>query len=120
MNKLDIEVGKRRFTCSFGLGFLGECLENLDLSITDIGDKLDKNPFRWIPILMYESIKYPKDELDFSKGDLIEWLDNDGDKGTKTMNSFVVAFLNSLTKNVPKEETEQVKGEQDKGKAKKK
>ena len=104
MSKLNVEIGKKKFVCSFGLGFLGDCLEDLDLSITEIGEKLDKNPFKWVPILMYESIKYSNNELDFTKEDLIEWLDNDDAKGVKTMNTFVLTFLTSLTKNVPKDE----------------
>ena len=104
MSKLNVEIGEKKFICSFGLGFLGDCLEDLDLSIVEIGEKLDKNPFKWVPILMYESIKYSNGSLDFSKNDLIKWLDDDNDKGGKTMNDFVLAFLSSLTKNVPKDE----------------
>lgn len=97
---IEIVVNEKTLKCSFGLGFLGECLENLDLSVLEIGEKLDKNPFKWIPILMYESIKYSK-EVDFSIDDLIEWLDDED--GKATMNTFLLAFINSLTKDVPKQ-----------------
>lgn len=103
MKGIELKVNERNLKCSFGLGFLGECLENLDLSVLDIGEKLDKNPFKWIPTLMYESIKYTEGELDFTKKDLINWLEEDVN-GTKTMNSFLLAFVDSLKKDVPKQE----------------
>ena len=67
---IEIVVNEKTLKCSFGLGFLGECLENLDLSVVQIGEKLDKNPFKWIPTLMYECIKYSKD-IDFTIDDLL-------------------------------------------------
>ena len=97
---IEIVVNEKTLKCSFGLGFLGECLENLDLSVVQIGEKLDKNPFKWIPTLMYESIKYSKD-IDFTIDDLIEWLDNE--EGKTTMNEFLLAFVDSLKKDVPKQ-----------------
>jgi hypothetical protein len=99
---IEIVVNEKTLKCSFGLGFLGECLENLDLSVVQIGEKLDKNPFKWIPVLMYESIKYNKD-VEFTIDDLIEWLDNE--EGKATMNSFLLAFIDSLRKDVPKQES---------------
>ena len=98
---IEIVVNERTLKCSFGLGFLGECLENLDLSVFEIGEKLDKNPFKWIPVLMFESIKYSGD-VDFTIKDLIEWLDNED--GKVTMNKFLLAFVDSLKKDVPKQE----------------
>jgi len=97
---IEIVVNEQTLKCSFGLGFLGECLENLDLSVVQIGEKLDKNPFKWIPTLMYESIKYSKD-VDFTLDDLVEWLDDE--EGKKTMNDFLLAFIKSLSKDVPKQ-----------------
>lgn len=102
MKEIKLTINKREFVCSFGLGFLGECLENLDLSVFEIGEKLDKNPFKWIPTLIYESIKYTED-VDFTKKDLVNWLEEDNN-GTKTMNSFLIAFIDSLKKDVPKQE----------------
>lgn len=103
---MEIKLNDKNFKCEFGLGFLGECLENLDLSVVQIGEKLDKNPFKWIPTLMYESLKYSQD-IDFTLKDLIKWLDNE--EGKKTMNDFLLAFVKSLTKDVPKEEVTEKK-----------
>lgn len=107
MKQLEIVVNNRKMLCVFGLGFIGECLENLDLSVFEIGEKLDKNPFKWTPILIHESIKYAEDgEIDFTVKELVEWLDNDGEAGTKTIADFLAAFVKSLSKDVPKDENE--------------
>jgi len=103
MSTLEIEIKEVKYQCSFGLGFLGECLENLNLSVYEIGEKLDKNPFKWIPVLMYESIKYPNG-IEFTQKELIGFLEDDGAKGTATMAIFLDSFIKSLTKDVPKEE----------------
>ena len=110
MNSVNIELNGKKLKCVFGLGFLGECLENLDLTVTQIGEKLDKNAFKYVPILMYESVKYnivenEGKEIDFTLKDLISWFDDDDDPFGK-MNQFVIAFVKSVTKNVPKEEVE--------------
>ena len=84
---MKIKLNGNEYTYSFGLGYLGELLENLDLSVFEIGKKLDKNPFKWIPELLYENLKYYND-IDFSKGDLLEWLDNDKE-ANKKMSDFV-------------------------------
>jgi len=104
MNKKEIElkINDIVLKCSFGLGFLGELLENLDLSVFDIGEKLDKNPFKWIPVLMYESAKYTNEDLDLTKDELINLLDSED--GGKAMSEFLGAFVNSLSKDVPKQE----------------
>ena len=46
MNKATLKISKKEFHFSFGLGFLGELLDNLDLSIDQVGDKITKNPFK--------------------------------------------------------------------------
>lgn len=114
---IKLKIKDKEVVCVFGLGFLGECLENLDLSVVEIGEKLDKNPFKWIPTLMYESTLYYNDgKLDFSKKDLIKWLDEDGTAGKQALNDFLQAFMSSLTKDVPKQEQVEVVEEQPKKK----
>lgn len=98
---IDIQIGNESYHCPFGLEFLGECLENLDLNVQEIGEKLDNNPFKWIPTLMYESIKLDKGELDFTYKEFINRLDED-ENGQKTMAAFLGAFVDSLRKDVPK------------------
>jgi len=108
-NSIELKLKDKVLKCSFGLGFLGECLENLDLSVFEIGEKLDKNPFKWIPILMFESIKYADENVELTKNELVDLLDNA--EGQKVMSEFLNAFVKSLNKDVPIQEgTTQKKG----------
>lgn len=100
---IDIQIGDESYHCPFGLEFLGECLENLGLNVNEIGEKLDNNPFKWIPTLMYESIKLGKGELDFTYSEFVNRLDEDVN-GQKTMAAFLNAFVDSLRKDVPKQD----------------
>lgn len=102
MSKIELLIGGKKYEGSLGLGFLGEALENLDLDIVQIGAKVDKNPFKYAPILIYESIKYNNTDIDLTLDKLIELLDSP--EGLKNINKFIIAFVKSLTKNVPKEE----------------
>jgi len=108
--QVKIELNNKEYTFPFGLGFLGDCLENLGLNVFEIGKKLDDNPFKWIPMLMLESHKYNcylnGVDVEFDFKQLIEMLDNE--EGKKKMNNFLIAFINSLNKDVPKQEN--VKG----------
>ena len=113
MKEVKLTINKNKLTFPFGLGYLGECMENLDLSVQEIGAKLDKNPFKWIPVLMHESHKYQCElddvKLKFSLKELVKFLDND--KGNVMMNKFLIAFIKSLTKDIPKQETTKEQGE---------
>lgn len=97
---IDIQIDGVSYHCPFGLEFLGECLENLGLNVHQIGEKLDNNPFKWIPTLMYESIKLDKGELEFTYKEFVNKLDED-ENGQKTMAAFLGAFVDSLRKDVP-------------------
>lgn len=105
MKEIKLELNGKEYNLPFGLGFLGECLENLGLNVFEIGQKLDDNPFKWIPTLMYESYKYEcflnGVDTEFTYRDLIGWLDNN--EGKNKMNSFLIAFVDSLKKDVPVE-----------------
>jgi hypothetical protein len=110
---VDITINNKELHFPFGIGFLGECLENLGLNVQQIGEKLDNNSFKYVPTLMYESLKYDayrNDKvLDFTYSDLIDWLDED-ENGIKKINLFTIAFVESLTKDVPKQEAPKVEG----------
>jgi hypothetical protein len=104
---VDITINNKLLHFPFGIGFLGECLENLGLNVQQVGEKLDNNSFKYVPVLMYESLKYDAYrkgiEIDFTYNDLIEWLDED-ENGIQKINQFTVAFVESLVKDVPKQE----------------
>lgn len=57
-NKAVIKFGDQVFECSFGIGFLGELLEHTDLSLQEIGVGIEKNPIKYVPLVMFHSVKY--------------------------------------------------------------
>lgn len=114
MNEIKLTINKNKLTFPFGLGYIGECIENLNLSIQEIGDKLDRNTFKWIPILMYESHKYQcyldSVEPEFTKLELDKLLyEKSTEDAEQLMASFLHGFMASLNKNVPKQKGTQKK-----------
>ena len=110
MKKVELKIKDKVLVCPLGLGFLGECLENLKLNnITEMCEKLENNPFKWTPLYIYESLKYSGVDLDFTANDIIEWLDEDVN-GYHIIGEFNNAFTLSLIKDVPKQEVEESKG----------
>ena len=55
---LTLEMGGSPRTFHFGNGFIGNSLETLGVSVTDLFVKMGANPFRVVPILMFESYKF--------------------------------------------------------------
>jgi len=104
---IKLEFNGKDYTFPFGLGFIGECLNNLDLDVVEIGEKLDKNVFKWTPTLMHESHKfhcYMNDlEAEFTYKELLTWIDEDAN-GFEKVSTFLKEFLKSLTAMLPKEE----------------
>lgn len=107
MNNIKLIIHEKEIEFIFGLGFVGDALETLDLSIDEVVKKLDKNPFLMIPTLMYISAKSSKEEkgeeIDFTPKELINWIDESGGLNQDSIVNFLNAFKDSLIKNVPKE-----------------
>ena len=108
MNRIKLKLKGREFDFTFGLGFLGELLDDLDMSMQDVGARIDKNPYKMIPFLMYRSAKYSCElegkDFDYTILDFISWIEQEGGFTSKSVESFLVAFTNSMTKGVPVEE----------------
>ena len=108
MNSITLTINKRELDFTFGLGFLGELLEQTDLSIDEVVLKLEKNPFKMLPTLMYESAKYALDrkgkEVDFTQHDFIDWIEADGGVMSKNSLKFYEGFVKGMTKDVPEDE----------------
>jgi len=101
---LDLKLGgkSRRFT--FGVVFIGEVLEDLDLDFNELITKMTKNTFKYVPVLMYHSLvnSYLKDnkELDFGKQDVNNWIDSEDNLGVDKILSFVNAFIASTNNSI--------------------
>ena len=105
---ITLKVNDREIVCKFGLGFLGEYLDFLGMNLQEMADKSDANPYKWIPLMIYHSAKYAsKEELDYTLDELIEMLDSPD--GSKAIEQTRAAFIESLTKNVPKEKSKKGK-----------
>lgn len=108
MNKVKITLHKTQFEFHFGLGFLGELLDSLDMGIDEVMESINKNPFKTIPIIMHSSAKYSakrnEKEFNYTIYDFIDYIDADGGIAAKSVDKFLTAFTNSMVKDVPKEE----------------
>lgn len=108
MSIVKIEIGGKDRDFSFGLAFFGEALEHFDMDVTELGLKLQNNPFKYQPLIMFISAKHALElqgkEVDFSSSDVVSWIENeDGGIRCEKVQQFDKAFAESLMKNVPKE-----------------
>jgi len=108
MNSVKLTINKREIEFHFGLYFLGELLEELDISFDEMNIKLNKNPFKFVPQLMYISAKYAytrkSEVIDFDMFTLVDWIEEDGGFANDNISNFLSSFTSSLSKDVPKED----------------
>lgn len=97
-----IKINDKEYIFPLGLKFIGNCLNNLDLSINELAENIDKNAFYWSPIIMYQSLKSGSDNLEITQDEFLELLDNEQDYIQKIGN-FNRAFVTSLNPNLPEE-----------------
>lgn len=113
MKPIKISVNGQDYAATLGLGFLGEILDVLDLDYTVLLEKYEKNPFKYVPLLMFHAIKWEADEagepIDFTLKEFRGWIDADGGLQNKAMLKFSEAFIQSIIKDVPQETIEEVK-----------
>lgn len=100
--QITVTLKGNNYKCDFGLGFLGNVIEQLDTGIYELAEKVEKNPFLWLPRLMYHSIKYSNENIEFSEKDLIQMID-DTPNGFNECGKFNTAFIKSLNPNLPQE-----------------
>lgn len=116
MKRLKLEYEKEVIEYAFGLGFLGEFIDQSGIALLDLQTKLEENPYKTIPLLMFYSRKWAVEsqgkELDFTLGDTIELIDDNGGITSKNSVAFLSEFAKSMTKDVPKEKPK--KGEKPK------
>lgn len=113
--EVKINLNNKSYTGFLGLGFIGEVIDKLDISYDELLSKYDKNPFKYVPLLMFHSIEFNQElkgeEIDFTKNDMFGWIDKEGGLRNKAMLDFSKAFLKFLAKDVPVEEVEESKEE---------
>ena len=79
----------------------------MDLGVDEVQGKIQKNPFKIVPLLMYHSAKYAQErvgkEPQYSLIDLTDVIDAGGGIRGEGVVKFLQAFTDSLLKGVPKE-----------------
>lgn len=100
MSKIKLTIDKKELEFYCGLGFLGDLLENQDISVDNIGLLIAKNSFKYVPLFMYESIlhgyKRNNKEIDFSLYDFIDMIQRDGGFGHPIVNKYLLRYTNTL------------------------
>lgn len=101
--KLTIDGQELEFYC--GLGFLGDLLENQDIIVDEIGLKLSENPFKYVPLFMYESAlhgcKRNNTELGFDFYEFTDMLQNDGGFNNKGVSKYIDLLTSTLNPKLP-------------------
>ena len=103
-NKITLNLGGKDRTFHLGLGFIGYLLDEENIGFMELGEKEQLNPFKWIPIKMYYSLKYylvfseRESEIDFNLKDVVQWID---DTDMQTLQKFNQAYQLALSKDVP-------------------
>lgn len=107
-NRKTIVFGKNEFEFFFGLSFLGEFLDEQNITLEQIDEKLNKNPFKFIPTLMHESYLHNLKRRGQNDGlgyyDFVDVLEDNGGFGSVQVQEFIKAFTESLVKDVPESE----------------
>ena len=112
MKSITLEIGGEKRVFHFGLGFLGNFLEKENIQFHEIDEKIKCNPFKWMPLIMFYSLSFGytrKNEFaPFDAFDVAEWVDELGIDNSIIFD-FFEAFRQSLTKDVPVNENQEVK-----------
>lgn len=92
-----ISVGDQSIEFRFGLAFVGEYIEKMGMTADEIDEKLEENPFKYVPALMYESYSFAfRVREEVPKMNFYEFCDMIDDHGG-VQSEFVRSFLNGFT-----------------------
>lgn len=110
IQEIKLKLGGQDRLFTFGIIFLGEVLERLDVDYHTLLEKVQKNPFKYNPILMYESLRnsyrIEKKDLDFTEEDVVLWLEKEDSFGVSVMMSFLSAFMGTQDNKTPIEDVD--------------
>lgn len=103
MNSIKIEFAGKERGFTFGLYVLGELLEYYDTDIVGFGEKMQKNPFKVIPVVLYQGhafdLKINKQPVDVTLEDVALWADEG--YGDGRVDRIIGVLMDSMRKNVP-------------------
>jgi hypothetical protein len=89
----------------FGIGFLNELIDGTGKGLEIIGNEVVNNPASMVPKMMFYSLAYSykrsQKEIDFTIDDIFDWIDENGGMNNGFFNDFLVAFQESMYKDVP-------------------
>lgn len=111
-NNIKLNFGEKELEFFFGLSFLGYFYEKYDLDVAKMYEKLSLQPFKYIPLIMFESYKHNLErqgkKAELSELQLSDLIDENGGLHDAEGNAskFVEAFFNSLMTRLPKAENE--------------
>ena len=114
-----LKFAEKELKCSLGLMFLGALLDDLDMSLEEVAAKMQKNPFRLMPKMIFISAQTEAElngeEFDLTFKDVVELLEKDGGIASPQAVNFINSWTASMTENVPKDDA----AEEGEGKGKK-
>jgi adenine deaminase len=109
IREIKLTLGEKERTFTFGIMFIGNVLERLDMDYNTLLEKVSKNPFKYAPILMFESLvntsKKNKEDVNFTEDDLLDWLENEELLGVELMLQFINAFMGTQENKTPVKDT---------------
>jgi len=115
---ITLKFGKDELKCSLGLMFLGEFLDDVDMSLEEVGDKMTKNPFRLLPKMIHISARTEAeikgDDFDLTLKDVVDLIEKDGGIASPQVTKFINTWTKSLTNGVPESSAEEGEGEKKK------
>ena len=110
IQEIKLNLGNEERTFSFGIIYLGNVLERLDVDYNTMLEKVSKNPFKYAPILMFESLKNTQKrigkDVDFTEDDLVDWLEKENLLGVDIMLKFINAFMGTQENKTPVNEVD--------------
>lgn len=91
--------------------FLGDFLEEVDMSLEEVGEKMQKNPFRLLPKMIFISARSEAEingeDFDLKLKDVISLIEKDGGIASPQVTKFINTWTNSLTNGVPESPAEE-------------
>lgn len=108
MTKFDLDVLNEKHPFNVGLGFLGHFQDVNKFSFNELVYNLESNPFKYLPELMYQSMKYA---IERKGGDcsilydvFLDWIDDNGGASNKSLKKFSSLLIESLNSSLETEE----------------